>query len=49
MESPMARYSPELKDQIVRRMMPPNNQSVADLSRHTGISAPTLYAWKKQI
>ncbi|WP_425611719.1 IS3 family transposase [Xanthomonas cucurbitae] len=45
----MARYSPELKDQIVRRMMPPNNQSVADLSRHTGISAPTLYAWKKQI
>src|SRR3546814_19560869 len=29
-------------------MMPPNNQSVAHLSRETGISGPTLYAWKKQ-
>lgn len=44
----MASYSRELKEQIVRKMMPPNPQSVASVSRETGISAPTLYAWKKQ-
>lgn len=44
----MTRYSQELKNQIARRMMPPNNQPVAAISRETGISAPTLYAWKKQ-
>lgn len=41
-------YNPELKEQMVRKMMPPGNQSVASISRETGISAPTLYAWKKQ-
>lgn len=28
--------------------MPPHNQSIAHLIRETGISGPTLYAWKKQ-
>lgn len=32
----------------MRKMMPPHSQSVATISRETGISAPTLYAWKKQ-
>lgn len=44
----MPSYSSELKAQIVRKMLPPNRQSVASLSLETGISAPTLYAWKKQ-
>lgn len=44
----MPSYSPELKEQMVRKMMPPSNQSVANISRETGISAPSLYAWKKQ-
>src|SRR5690625_5314108 len=44
----MASYSAELKEQVVRKMMPPNSQTAAQLSRDTGISAPTLYAWKKQ-
>ncbi|USP49604.1 transposase [Alcaligenes faecalis] len=44
----MSTYSAELKEQIVRKMMPPNNQSVARLSRETGTSAATLYNWKKQ-
>jgi len=44
----MSTYSAQLKEQIVRKMMPPNNQSVAHLSRETGISAATLYNWKKQ-
>lgn len=44
----MTRYSAELKEQIVKKMMPPNSQSVAAISRDTGISTPTLYAWKKK-
>lgn len=44
----MPRYSQELKDQMVKKMMPPNRQTVADISRETGISAATLYGWKKQ-
>src|SRR3546814_6139962 len=44
----MSTNNQELKEQVVRKMRPPNNQSVAHLSRETGISGPTLYAWKKQ-
>ena len=44
----MTKYSTELREQMVRKMMPPANQTVATISRETGISAPTLYAWKKQ-
>ena len=42
----MAFYSQEFKDQTVRKLMPPNLKSVADVSRETGIPTPTLYAWK---
>lgn len=44
----MTRYSDELKEQIVKKMTPPSSQSVADIARETGISAPTLYAWKRK-
>lgn len=43
----MTRYTAEFKAQIVRKMMPPNSQSVAQISRDTGIAAPTLYAWRQ--
>lgn len=43
----MTRYRPEFKEQMVRKMMPPNNQSVASIHRETGISTPSLYAWKR--
>lgn len=43
----MTRYSAEFKEQMVRKMMPPNNQSVASIHRETGISTPSLYAWKR--
>ena len=43
----MTRYSPEFKEQVVRKMMPPHNQSVANLHRETGVSVPSLYAWKR--
>lgn len=44
----MTRYSPEFKEQVVRKMMPPNNQSVASIHRESGVSTPSLYAWKRQ-
>ncbi|HEN47668.1 MAG TPA: hypothetical protein ENI75_04860 [Mizugakiibacter sp.] len=44
----MPHYSQELREQIVKKMMPPSSQTVAAISRETGISQPTLYAWKKQ-
>jgi len=43
----MTRYSPEFKEQMVRKMMPPSNQSVASIHRETGVSTPILYAWKR--
>lgn len=44
----MARYSDEFKEQVVRKLMPPNAQSVAQVHRETGISEPTLYAWRNR-
>ena len=44
----MPRYSEEFKEKIVQKMMPPNSQSVAQISRETGVCEPTLYTWKKQ-
>ena len=43
----MSIYNSQFKEQMVRKRMPPSNQSVASISRETGIFAPTLYAWKK--
>jgi len=39
----MGRYSEEFKEQTVRRLMPPNAQSVAQVSRDLGVSDVTLY------
>lgn len=44
----MARYSEEFKEQAVKRLMPPNAQSVAQVSRDIGISDVTLYTWRNQ-
>jgi len=44
----MARYSKEFKYTIIKRMMPPNNESVSTIARETGLSEGTLYNWKKQ-
>lgn len=44
----MAKYSPEFQESAVRQLMPPQLRSVAQVSRDTGVSEPTLYAWKKR-
>ena len=44
----MARYSEEFKYSIMTKMMPPQNQSVSQISRETGLSEGTLHKWRKQ-
>ena len=39
-------YSPELKEALLRRMLPPNNESIAKISREEGISEQTLRGWR---
>ncbi len=39
-------YSDELKDALLRRMLPPNNESIAKISREEGISEQTLRNWR---
>lgn len=41
------RYSEEFKEAIVKKMMPPHSVAVSQLSRDTGVSNVTLYAWRK--
>jgi transposase-like protein len=42
------RYSPERKEAILKKMMPPNNLSISRLAEQEGISEVTLYKWRKQ-
>lgn len=44
----MSKYSPELKKSTIRKMMPPSNRSILELSRETGVSEGTLNGWRKQ-
>jgi len=39
-------YSQEFKQSIIARMLPPNNVSVPELVRETGIPRDTLYTWR---
>ena len=39
-------YSPELKDALLRRMLPPNNESITKISREEGIAEQTLRNWR---
>jgi len=41
-------YSPEFKDSIIARMLPPNNVPVPDLARETNIPKDTLYMWRSK-
>ena len=41
-------YSPELKEAILRRLLPPNNESVTKISKEEGIPAGTLTRWKNE-
>ena len=42
------RYSPERKESVLRKMMPPHNRSIKQLAREEGISEATLFNWRRQ-
>lgn len=42
------RYSSGMKAAIIKRVLPPNEESVRDISSETGIHTATIYLWKKQ-
>ena len=42
------RYSPERKEAVLRKMMPPHNRSIKQLAQEEGISEATLFNWRKQ-
>lgn len=44
----MKRYSQELKDAVLVRMMPPNNESIKSISDELGISEQSLYKWRQK-
>ena len=39
-------YSPELKESLLRRMLPPSNESITKIAREEGISEQTLRNWR---
>ena len=42
------RYSPERKEAVLRKMVPPHNRSIKQLAQDEGISEATLYNWRKE-
>lgn len=45
----MARYSQERKEAILNKLLPPQNMTVAEVSRNEGISSKTLYHWRDKL
>ena len=41
-------YDAAVKEEVHKRMSPPNRESIAEISRCTGIATSTLYSWKRQ-
>ena len=41
-------YSPEYKEAILRRMLPPNNESITKIAKEEGLSEQTLRNWRDQ-
>jgi transposase-like protein len=42
------KYLKERKKAIIKKMMPPNNKSILQLSREEGICSATLYKWRQE-
>ena len=40
-------YSLERKEAVLKKMLPPNNRSIAALAKEEGISDATLYNWRQ--
>lgn len=42
------RYSPERKEAVLKKMIPPHNRSIKQLAIEEGISEATLYNWRQE-
>ena len=42
------RYSPERKEAVLCKMMPPHNRTIKDIAQEEGISEATLFNWRKE-
>jgi len=45
----MARYSQERKEAILKKLLPPQNMTVAEVAISEGISTKTLYHWRDKL
>lgn len=41
------RYSPERKEAVIKKMLPPESKTIAALAAEEGISEATLYNWRR--
>ena len=41
-------YPVERREAVLKKLLPPNNISIAELSKEEGISDATLYLWRKE-
>ena len=41
-------YSAEFKESIIRRMLPPNNESISKIAREEGLSEQNLRNWREK-
>jgi transposase-like protein len=42
------KYSPERREAILRKLLPPNNRPVTEVAQEEGISDSTLYNWRNE-
>nr|WP_019591437.1 transposase [Thioalkalivibrio sp. ALE20] len=42
------KYSDERKEAVLKKLLPPHNRTVAQLADEEGISAATLYNWRRK-
>lgn len=45
----MAQYSAQFRNTVLRKLLPPENRSVAEVSREYGVSAQSIYLWKAKM
>ena len=45
----MARYSAQIRNTILKKMLPPESRSAAELSTEYGVSVATIYGWKARM
>jgi transposase-like protein len=42
------RYSATFRNNVLKKVIPPESRSVIEVSKETGVSAQTIYGWMKQ-